>query len=88
MASRNHEVVSFHLDRIGRALISDFADPEPYGEDPVKGIVFGMMAAFFQRFWTRLKQRMEFLRFYVRIGTDWEVIRCASSMGFQLTSSA
>jgi drug/metabolite transporter (DMT)-like permease len=29
------------------ALISGFADPEPYGEDPVKGVVFGMMAAFF-----------------------------------------
>ena len=32
---------------IGLALISGFADPEPYGEDPVKGVVFGMMAAFF-----------------------------------------
>ena len=32
---------------IGLALISGFADPEPYGEDPFKGVVFGMMAAFF-----------------------------------------
>ena len=32
---------------IGLALISGIADPEPYGEDPVKGVVFGMMAAFF-----------------------------------------
>jgi drug/metabolite transporter (DMT)-like permease len=32
---------------IGLALISGFADPEPYGEDPVKGVVFGTMAAFF-----------------------------------------
>ena len=32
---------------IGLALISGFADPEPYGEDPVKGVVFGMIAAFF-----------------------------------------
>ena len=32
---------------IGLALISGFADPEPYGEDPVKGVIFGMMAAFF-----------------------------------------
>jgi len=32
---------------IGLALISGVADPEPYGEDPVKGVIFGMMAAFF-----------------------------------------
>ena len=32
---------------IGLALISGIADPEPYGEDPVKGVIFGMMAAFF-----------------------------------------
>ena len=32
---------------IGLALISGIAEPEPYGEDPVKGVVFGMMAAFF-----------------------------------------
>lgn len=32
---------------IGLALISGIADSEPYGEDPVKGVVFGMLAAFF-----------------------------------------
>ena len=31
----------------GLALISGIADSEPYGEDPVKGVIFGMMAAFF-----------------------------------------
>jgi drug/metabolite transporter (DMT)-like permease len=32
---------------IGLALISGIADADPYGEDPVKGVVFGTMAAFF-----------------------------------------
>jgi drug/metabolite transporter (DMT)-like permease len=32
---------------IGLALISGIADTDPYGEDPVKGVVFGTMAAFF-----------------------------------------
>jgi len=32
---------------VGLALISGIADSEPYGEDPVKGVIFGMMAAFF-----------------------------------------
>ena len=32
---------------IGLALISGIADKDPYGEDPVKGVVFGTMAAFF-----------------------------------------
>ena len=29
------------------ALISGIADTDPYGEDPIKGVVFGTMAAFF-----------------------------------------
>ena len=32
---------------VGLALISGIADSEPYGEDPVKGVIFGLMAAFF-----------------------------------------
>ena len=40
-------LMSLPIVIIGLALISGFADPEPYGEDPVKGVVFGMMAAFF-----------------------------------------
>ncbi len=32
---------------IGLALISGIADTDPYGEDPIKGVVFGTMAAFF-----------------------------------------
>jgi len=40
-------LLSLPIVIIGLALISGFADPEPYGEDPVKGVVFGMMAAFF-----------------------------------------
>ena len=40
-------LLSLPIVIIGLALISGFADPEPYGEDPVKGVIFGMMAAFF-----------------------------------------
>jgi len=40
-------LISLPVVIIGLALISGIADPEPYGEDPVKGVVFGMMAAFF-----------------------------------------
>ena len=32
---------------VGLALISGITDSEPYGEDPVKGVIFGLMAAFF-----------------------------------------
>ena len=32
---------------VGLALISGIADSDPYGEDPVKGVIFGLMAAFF-----------------------------------------
>ena len=32
---------------VGLALISGIADSAPYGEDPVKGVIFGLMAAFF-----------------------------------------
>ena len=40
-------LVSLPIVVIGLALISGIADTDPYGEDPVKGIVFGTMAAFF-----------------------------------------
>jgi drug/metabolite transporter (DMT)-like permease len=40
-------LLSLPLVIIGLALISGIADTDPYGEDPVKGIVFGTMAAFF-----------------------------------------
>ena len=40
-------LVSLPIVVIGLALISGIADTNPYGEDPVKGVVFGTMAAFF-----------------------------------------
>ena len=40
-------LVSLPIVVIGLALISGVADTNPYGEDPVKGVVFGTMAAFF-----------------------------------------
>jgi len=40
-------LVSLPIVVIGLALISGIADTDPYGEDPVKGVVFGTMAAFF-----------------------------------------
>jgi drug/metabolite transporter (DMT)-like permease len=44
----NHAIlVSLPIVIIGLALISGIADTDPYGEDPVKGVVFGTLAAFF-----------------------------------------
>jgi len=40
-------LISLPVVIIGLALISGIADTDPYGEDPVKGVVFGTMAAFF-----------------------------------------
>ena len=40
-------LISLPIVIIGLALISGIADTDPYGEDPVKGVVFGTMAAFF-----------------------------------------
>ena len=40
-------LVSLPIVVIGLALISGIADTDPYGEDPIKGVVFGTMAAFF-----------------------------------------
>ncbi len=40
-------LISLPVVIIGLALISGIADTNPYGEDPVKGVVFGTMAAFF-----------------------------------------
>jgi len=40
-------LISLPIVVIGLALISGIADTNPYGEDPVKGVVFGTMAAFF-----------------------------------------
>ena len=40
-------LISLPVVVVGLALISCIADSEPYGEDPVKGVIFGMMAAFF-----------------------------------------
>ena len=40
-------LISLPVVIIGLALISGLADTDPYGEDPVKGVVFGTMAAFF-----------------------------------------
>ena len=40
-------LISLPIVIIGLALISGIADTNPYGEDPIKGVVFGTMAAFF-----------------------------------------
>jgi len=40
-------LISLPVVVVGLALISGIADSEPYGEDPVKGVIFGLMAAFF-----------------------------------------
>jgi len=40
-------LISLPIVIIGLALISGIADTDPYGEDPIKGVVFGTMAAFF-----------------------------------------
>ena len=40
-------LLSLPLVLIGLALISGIDDPEPFGKDPVKGVIFGAGAAFF-----------------------------------------
>ena len=40
-------LISLPVVMIGLALISGIADSEPYGEDPVKGVIFGVMTALF-----------------------------------------
>jgi len=40
-------LISLPVVIIGLALISGIADTDPYGEDPIKGVIFGTMAAFF-----------------------------------------
>ena len=39
-------LLSLPIVMIGLALISGIADSDPYGEDPVKGVIFGVMGAF------------------------------------------
>ena len=43
-------LISLPIVMIGLALISGVADSDPYGEDPVKGVIFGVMGAFFYSF--------------------------------------
>ncbi len=43
-------LMSLPIVMIGLALISGIADSDPYGEDPVKGVIFGIMGAFFYSF--------------------------------------
>ena len=43
-------IISLPVVMIGLALISGIADSDPYGEDPVKGVIFGIMGAFFYSF--------------------------------------
>jgi drug/metabolite transporter (DMT)-like permease len=43
-------LISLPIVMIGLALISGIADSDPYGEDPVKGVIFGIMGAFFYSF--------------------------------------
>ncbi len=43
-------LISLPIVMIGLALISGIADSNPYGEDPVKGVIFGVMGAFFYSF--------------------------------------
>ncbi|MEC9090769.1 MAG: DMT family transporter [Candidatus Thermoplasmatota archaeon] len=40
-------LISLPIVMIGLALISGVFDSEPYGEDPVKGVIFGVATAFF-----------------------------------------
>ena len=40
-------LISLPVVMIGLALISGIADSEPYGEDPVKGVIFGIATAIF-----------------------------------------
>ncbi len=40
-------LISLPVVMIGLALISGIADSDPYGEDPVKGVIFGVMTALF-----------------------------------------
>ncbi|MEE2758390.1 MAG: DMT family transporter [Candidatus Thermoplasmatota archaeon] len=43
-------LISLPVVMIGLTLISGIADSNPYGEDPVKGVIFGVMGAFFYSF--------------------------------------
>ena len=43
-------LISLPIVMIGLTLISGIADSNPYGEDPVKGVIFGVMGAFFYSF--------------------------------------
>ena len=43
-------LISLPIVMIGLALISGIFDSNPYGEDPVKGVIFGIMGAFFYSF--------------------------------------
>ena len=40
-------LVSLPVVILGLVLISGIADAEPYGEDPMKGVLFGIFTAFF-----------------------------------------
>jgi drug/metabolite transporter (DMT)-like permease len=40
-------LISLPIVMIGLALISGIADTEPYGQDPVKGVIFGIVTAIF-----------------------------------------
>ena len=40
-------LISLPIVMIGLALISGVFDSEPYGEDPIKGVIFGVATAFF-----------------------------------------
>ena len=43
-------LISLPVVMIGLALISGIADSNPYGEDPIKGVIFGVVGAFFYSF--------------------------------------
>ena len=43
-------IISLPVVMIGLTLISGITDSDPYGEDPVKGVIFGIMGAFFYSF--------------------------------------
>ncbi|MDE0707995.1 MAG: DMT family transporter [Candidatus Poseidoniales archaeon] len=40
-------LISLPVVMVGLALISGIADSDPYGEDPVKGVIFGVITALF-----------------------------------------
>ena len=59
-------LISLPIVMIGLALISGIGDSDPYGEDPVKGVIFGIIGALFYSFFLMFKAKSKILIKFIR----------------------